>query len=99
MCIRDSLQAVFDRAVGLRLADAQRVAPVMRRAPIPAFLGVGIVMDARHADRIGEAVESGKVVADIAPGVVRAMRGRNRARSVLALAALDLAGDQIDRLV
>ena len=49
------LQAVLDRAVGFRLADAQRVAPVMHGAPVPAFPGVRIVVYARHADRVGEA--------------------------------------------
>ncbi len=56
-------------------------------------------MDARHADRVGEAEQRGQVVADIAPGVVRAMRGGDRAGPVVALATLDLAGDQIERLV
>ena len=31
------LQAVLDRAVSFRLADAQRISPVMDRAPVPAF--------------------------------------------------------------
>src|SRR5438445_734542 len=49
------LQAVLDRAIGLRLADAQRVAPMVHGAPVPAFPRVGIVVHARHADRVGEA--------------------------------------------
>src|SRR4029079_4559772 len=92
------LQAVLDRAVGLRLADAQRIAPVMYRAPVPAFPGIGIVVDARHADRVCEAEQRREVVADVAPGVVRAVRHRDAAGTVFALLALDLVGDQLDRL-
>ncbi len=49
------LQAVLDRAVVLALADAQAVAPVMRRAPVPAFPAVGVVVHLGVADRIHEA--------------------------------------------
>ena len=93
------LQAVLDGAVGLRLADAQRVAPVVHRAPVPAFPAVGIVVHLRVADRVGEAEQRGEVVADIAPGVMRAVRHRDRAGAVVALQPLDLAGDEVERLV
>ena len=56
-------------------------------------------MHARHADRVGEAVERGQIVADIAPGMMRAVRGGDRAGAVIALAALDFAGDEIERLL
>ena len=82
------LQAVLDGAVGFRLADAQRVAPVVHGAPVPAFPAIGIVVHARHADRIGEAVERRQVVADVAPGVMRAVRGGDRAGPVIALQRL-----------
>ena len=92
------LQAVLDRAVGLRLADPQRVAPVMHGAPVPAFPGIRVVVHARHADRIGEAEQRREVVADIAPGMMRAVRERDGARAMLALLPLDLGGDERDRL-
>src|SRR6202044_3223977 len=85
--------------ISLRLADAQRVAPVVHCAPIPAFPGIRIVMDARHADRIGEAEQRREVIADIAPGVMRAVREGDGARAVFALLTLDLVGDEPDRLV
>ena len=56
-------------------------------------------MDARHADRIGEAEQRREVVADIAPGVMRAVREGDGARAVFALLPLDLVGDELDRLV
>src|SRR5262249_32874175 len=40
-----------------------------------------------------------EVVADIAPGMVRAVRHRDAAGAVFALLALDLVGDDPDRLV
>ena len=56
-------------------------------------------MDARHADRIGEAEQRREVVADIAPGVMRAVREGDGAGAVFALLPLDLVGDELDRLV
>ena len=56
-------------------------------------------MDARHADRIGEAEQRREVVADIAPGVMRAVREGDGARAVFAFLPLDLVGDELDRLV
>ena len=56
-------------------------------------------MDARHADRVGEAEQRREVVADIAPGVMRAVRERDGAGAVFALLPLDLVGDELDRLV
>ncbi len=93
------LQTVLDRAVGLRLADAQRVAPVMHRAPVPAFPGIRIVVNARETDRVAEAEQRGEVVADIAPGVMRTMRHRDGARAVVALHPFDLAGHEVERLL
>src|SRR6267154_2008156 len=55
-------------------------------------------MHARHADRIGETEQCREVVADIAPGVMRAVRYRNGARTMGELLALDLVGDDLDRL-
>ncbi len=71
----------------------------MHCAPVPAFPAVGIVVHARHADRIGEAEQRGEVVADVAPGVVRAVRHRDGAGTMLALLAPDLVGDDLDRFV
>ena len=93
------LQAVLDRAVGLRLTDAKRVAPVVDRAPVPAFPAVGIVVDLRIADRIAETEQRGEIIADIAPGMVRAVRDRHHAGSVRRLESLDLAGDEVERLL
>ena len=56
-------------------------------------------MDARHADRVGEAEQRREVVADVAPGVVRAVRDRDAAGAVFGLLPLDLVGDDGDRLV
>ena len=71
----------------------------MHRAPVPAFPAVGIVVHARHADRVGEAEQRREVVADIAPGVVRAVRGSDAAGTVFALLPFDLVGDELDRLL
>src|ERR1700733_16081839 len=71
----------------------------MHRAPIPALPRIWIVMDARHADGVGEPEQRGKIVTDIAPGVMRALREGDRARAVFALLPLDLGGDDPDRLV
>ena len=68
-------------------------------APVPALPAVGVVVHARHADRVGEAEQRGEVVADVAPGVVRAVAHRDRARAVVALLPLDLVGDDVERLV
>src|SRR5208282_3724677 len=94
-----ALEAVLDGAVGLALADAQRVAPVMGRAPVPAFPGIGVVMDLGMADGVAEAIERRQVVADIAPGVMRAMRYRHHARPISAFQLLDLVRDEIERLI
>ena len=94
-----ALQAVLHGAVGFRLADPQRVAPVMHGAPVPAFPGIRVVMHARHADRIGEAEQRREVVADIAPGMMRAVRERDGAGPVLAFLPLDLGGNEPDRLL
>src|SRR6516164_3415377 len=71
------LQAIFDRAVGFRLTDAQRVPPMMNGTPVPTFPGIGIVMNACHPNCVCEAVEGGKIVTDVTPGVMRAVRGRD----------------------
>ena len=93
------LQQVLDRAVSLALADAQRVAPVMRRAPVPALPAVGIVVHGRVADRVAEAEQAAQVIADMAPGMVRSVRDGHRARTVVVLHALDLVCDGVERLV
>ena len=92
------LQAIFDRAVGLRLADAQRVAPVMHRAPVPAFPAVGIMVDLGVTAGVAEAEQRGEVITDIAPGVMGTVRHRHDAGTVGALEPLDLARDEVERL-
>ena len=67
------LEAVFHGAVAFALADAQGISPMVRGAPIPAFPAVGIVMDLGMAHGVHEAEIGGKVIADIAPGVVGAV--------------------------
>ena len=52
-----------------------------------------------HTDRVGEAVERGQVVADIAPGMMGAVRGRNRARPIVPPHSLDFVGDQVERFL
>ena len=81
------------------MADAQRMAPVMHRAPVPAFPAVGVVMDLGVADRVAKAEQGGKIIADVAPGVMRAVRHRHHARTVGALEPLDLACDKVERLL
>src|SRR5262245_23308832 len=72
---------------------------MVHRAPVPAFPAVGIVVDLGVADRVAEAEQRGQVVADIAPGMVRAVRHRHHARAIGALEPLDLAADEVERLV
>jgi hypothetical protein len=56
------------------------------------------MMDSRHADGIGEPEQRREIVADVPPGVMRAMGKSDRARTVFALLPLDLVGDELDRL-
>src|SRR5262249_48190097 len=93
------LQAVLDRAVGLRLADAQWIAPMMDRAPVPALPAIGIVMYLGIADGIAEAMQGGEIVADIAPGMMRAVGYRHHAGAIRALKPLNFGRDKIERLV
>src|SRR6266571_655140 len=93
------LQAVLDCAVGLRLADAKRVSPMVHIAPVPAFPAVGIMMDLRVTDSVAEAEQRGEVVTDIAPGVVRTVRYRHHAGTVGTLEPFDFAGDEIERFL
>src|SRR3954464_6256952 len=71
----------------------------MDRAPIPAFPAVGIVVDLRVADRIAETEQSREIIADIAPGMVRTVRDRHHTGPVRRLESLDLAGDEVERLL
>src|SRR5215472_14460209 len=66
--------------------------------PIPALPRVRIVMDARHTDRIGKTEQRGKVVTDIPPGMMRAVRECDRARTVFPLLPFNLVGDELNRL-
>ena len=93
------LQTIYDGAIGFRLAHAQAMAPVMDRAPVPAFPAIRVVVDLGMADRVLEAVQRAQVIADIAPGMVRPMADRHHAGTVFPLGALDLAGDNADGLV
>ena len=92
------LQQILDGAVSFTLADAHRVAPVMRGAPVPAFPAVRIMMDGCVTDGIAEAVQSAEVIADMAPGMMRAVRDSHGARTMIVLHAFDLAGDHVERL-
>ncbi len=57
------------------------------------------MVDARHADGVGEAEQRREVVTDIAPGMMRAVREGYGAGPVFALLPLDLVGDDFYRLV
>ena len=92
-------EQVLDGPVGLRLADAHRAAPVMRRAPVPAFPAVGVVVHLGHADRVLELAKRGEVVADVAPRVMRRVAARDRAVAVHRLLPCDLGRDDVERLV
>ncbi len=72
---------------------------MVRGAPVPAFPAVGIVVHLGMADRVHETEIGRQVIADVAPGVVRAVRRGDGARAILRLHALDLVGDDGDRLV
>ena len=72
---------------------------MVHRAPVPAFPTIGIVVHARHADRVGETVKRRKVITDIAPGVMRAVRHRDRTGPEVAPAALDLVCDHVECLI
>ena len=93
------LHEIFDQAVGFGLPEAHAVAVMVHRAPVPALPAVGIVDHAGIADGVEELVRSADVVADIAPGMVRAVVGDDRALAVLGLDALDLGCDQVERLI
>ena len=93
------LEAVFDAAIGFALADAERLSPMVHGAPIPAFPTVRIMMNARHADRIDEAVIGRQVVADIAPGVVRTVTVGDGAGPMHRLGAFDLARHNVEGFV
>ena len=92
-------EPVLDGAVGLRLADAHRAAPVMRRAPVPAFPAVRVVMHLGHADRVLELAQRAQVVADVAPRVMRRMAARDRAVAMHRLLPRDLVRDDVERFV
>ena len=92
------LETVLHGAVELRAPEAQAVAPVVHRAPEPAFPAVGAVHELGDADQVPEAVEGAQVVAEVAPLVVRAVRDRDGARAH-GLGALDLLADDVERFV
>ena len=71
----------------------------MRHAPIPAFPAVRVVVDLGHADRVLELAQRGEVIADVAPGVMGRVAARDRAVAVDGLLALDLVGDDVERLL
>ena len=71
----------------------------MRRAPVPAFPAVGVVVHLGHADRVLELAKRGEVVADVAPRVVRRVAARDRAVAVHRLLPRDLGRDDIERFV
>ena len=52
-----------------------------------------------HADAFSNFLQRAKVVADVAPGVVRGMAAGDRARAVHRLLTLDLVRDDIERFV
>ena len=71
----------------------------MRRAPVPAFPAVGVVVHLRHADRVLELAQRGEVVADVAPRVMRRVAARDRAVAVHRLLPRDLVRDDVERFV
>ena len=93
------LEAILHRPVGLRLPHAHRPAPVVRRAPVPAFPAIGVVVHLGHADGVLELAQRAQVVADVPPGVVRRVTAGDRARAVNRLLPLDLVRDDVERFV
>src|SRR4029077_976965 len=49
--------------------------------------------------RVAKAEQGGKIVTDVAPGVMRAVRDGHHAGTIGALEPLDLACDEIERLL
>jgi hypothetical protein len=71
----------------------------MRRAPVPAFPAVRVVMDLGHADRVFEFAQRAQVVADVAPRVMRRVAARDRAVAVHRLLPRDLVRDDVERFI
>ena len=93
------LEAVFHGAVEARNPEAHVVAEVVHRAPVPPLPADRAEGDPGVADQIAEAKQRAQPVADVAPLVVGGLLDGDGTRAVLALHALDLAGDEIERLV
>ncbi len=72
---------------------------MVRRAPEPALPRIRVVHDGGVADGVGEPHHRRQVVADIAPGVVRAVAERDGALAMLRAHPLDLGRDDVQRLV
>ena len=93
------LHAVFHGAVGLAPAIVRAIAPVMRRAPVPAFPAIRVMRHRSAADHIEEPVARALPIAQYAPGVMRSAAVQDRPRPMLALHALNLRDDDVQRLI
>ena len=92
-------QTVFHGAVGLAAAIVSAISPVVRRTPIPAFPTVRVMHHHRGADRVEESNARAEPITQRPPGVVRSAAVHDRSRPVLALHALNLAGNHVQRLI
>ena len=93
------LKTILDRAKQFAAAHTQAPAPVVKRAPIPAFPTVGIVVHFGGPDGVHKTQLGAQVVANIAPVVMRAIARRDRPGAVIALHPLDLGRNNIQRLI
>ena len=93
------LERVFEQVVLLGDAEAVAVAPHGHGAPVPALPAVRVVLAVGEAHEVHEAVVGAVAVADVAPQVVRALGGHDRAGADLAVTALDLVGDDVEGFV
>ena len=92
------LQAVLDEAVEAGHADAHRIAVVVRRAPVPAFPAVRVVVHAREAEQIAEAQRARGNSRHCPTGDAN-HADRDRSGPMDLALALDLVGDDVERLI
>ena len=93
------LEAVLDRAVAFRRAEAHALSPVMHGPPVPSLPAVGVVADRGPADVVEEPEPRAEPVADDAPEMVGAATVEDRPGAVDLFYAPDLVGHDVQRLV
>ena len=92
-------EAIFHAAVGFGRGVAHAVAVMVHGAPVPAFPAVRVDDHLGMADGVHEAEIGAQVIADVAPGVVRAVAAQDGAVAVFPFYPLDFPGDDVQGLV